>query len=220
MSIFSIWKYLPVPDGGALFLKNADLPRDDSRQTTAPPRLLIAKTLMVKLVHEVLYRLPRWLYDPAKKKAAMRETENGNPDELEFPAEIGNWAMSGFSSFVATRVDHNSIRDRRIRNYSILDEHFETRDEIRPLFAALRNGSCPLFFPIWVADPADFTRHHYQHGGWCAPYWLATHPLLAKRSFPFEADLRKNVLVLPLHQDLKDRDMLRIADIVNRWQPD
>jgi dTDP-4-amino-4,6-dideoxygalactose transaminase len=85
---------------------------------------------------------------------------------------------------------------------------------VAPPFRALAPGACPLVLPIVAADKPRVLRNLRATGIRAMDLWSIAHPSLAQHRFPRAAVLRRTLVGLPVHQELRRRDLERIAAAV------
>jgi hypothetical protein len=217
-AIFSIAKTLPVPDGGALRLREPSkaplpLPRH-------PPKRLVSRrtrsllirhfqTHPVRLVSSLAH-LPRALKRLLGLVAA--EGRDATQDELAamilFNREFERVGMSQRSLDLLRRTRHAEVLEARRANYSALIEAIRAVPGIRPVFGELRIGTCPLALPVIADDPADFQRRlTAERGLGVKLMWPWFHPAVPWQEFGFEAGLKRSLFIFPVHQCLTQREM-------------
>ncbi|MBZ0268732.1 hypothetical protein K8I85_11290, partial [bacterium] len=127
------------------------------------------------------------------------------------------WGMSTVTRFLVDRAPHTRIRDRRRRHWTALARTVCGEEDAVPLFRGLPDGCCPLFYPVRSSDSCRLQRHLLDRGIESKRIWSFAHPAMPEGGFPFEEELRRSVIALPIHQDLDDRDMERISNAIDAW---
>jgi dTDP-4-amino-4,6-dideoxygalactose transaminase len=126
------------------------------------------------------------------------------------PADVG---ISPLSRFLALRADFPEIVRRRRANYERLAALLG--DVAPPATGALRPGVCPLFYPLRCVDKDRVRASLAREGIEAVDFWRTGSPL-ARGAFPEAEELRRQVLELPVHQDLGPADVAALADAVRR----
>jgi dTDP-4-amino-4,6-dideoxygalactose transaminase len=227
-SVFSFTKSLAVPDGGALVL-DASVPSapDRGRRPELFPVAGKARYLFEQAVEQKSRGAGRFLrqsvLDPlarrVKSQASVPHVESKEGmDLIGFRRERVDWRISTPARLMLRASLSRDIPDIRRSNYSALLAGIETDSRARALLPLLPNGCCPLMFPILVDDPRGLLRHLSAVDIRAKHFWSFSHPDVPMQQFPFEAELKKNTVALPVHQDLDRDDMARIAEAVRVWR--
>ena len=110
------------------------------------------------------------------------------------------------------RVVDPAVADRRRANYELLLDRLG--DRVAPPFRALAAGACPLVLPIAADDKPALLRRLRADGIRALDLWSVPHPSLEQDRFPRSAELRRTLIGLPVHQELRRSDLERIAAAV------
>ncbi|HET7825890.1 MAG TPA: aminotransferase DegT, partial [Anaeromyxobacter sp.] len=113
---------------------------------------------------------------------------------------------------IARRCDAEAIVAARRRNYFLLLGRL--RDRVPPVFAEVPAGASPLFYPLLCDDKPRVQARLLARGIETVDFWRDGHPLCPRDEFPEVAGLRRRVLELPVHQDLRPEDMAYLARCV------
>ncbi|HEX6159401.1 MAG TPA: DegT/DnrJ/EryC1/StrS family aminotransferase [Thermoanaerobaculia bacterium] len=129
---------------------------------------------------------------------------------FEGPWQYGR-GMSRLSLALTRRIDPRPVIERRRANYQRLAQ-------LLGVDRHLDDGVVPLFLPYFVDDRSvDRTGAlvRLQANG-IEPFIFGMffHPAMNESEFPEARRLRENLLCLPIHHDLRDRDLLRIAEVL------
>jgi dTDP-4-amino-4,6-dideoxygalactose transaminase len=217
--IFCLYKTLPVPNGGALWMP-APAPALELRApgTVATVHQALS-SLLVKVERGggVAGRMVRGLVRRVAK--AVRSVRPLAVDSLPvghrtFVPGQERLGISPVSVALARRLDHRRIVEQRRRNYYALLGRL--RDVSTPLVQVLEPGVCPLFYPLWVEDKRAVQARLAQLGVESIDFWSEGSPLVPAGAFPEVEALRRHVLELPIHQDLDGADMEALAGAVRR----
>jgi len=229
MSIFSIAKTFPTPDGGALLLRG-ERGQGGPRPARSPGALIAARR-MVDLFENGLWRLSPRLSLAVEHRIRVpitrrlkggRKVEGDDApaaqDNSRFELKMArvDWGPMRLTRRIIPRADAETIRANRRRNFSMLAERIQPGEAIRPVLGPLPEGCCPWLFPVLARDPETLVRELMADGIDCDRFWHDIHPHVPIDRFPFERELMAQGVWLPIHQDLTEADMLRIADAVNR----
>jgi hypothetical protein len=206
MTVFSLVKTLPLPDGGALWLRDknvaAALKRQGIRANLRGARLMARRigqkrgTLVDRFARADQSALDRW--DPG----------------AGFPKGAALKGASGLSNVLMSRMPFDDIRAAHRRNYSKLWQGLTAAvpsASARPLLPALPDESCPAYFPAWVADQAAATSALAAAGIESVRFWRRFHPRFGPDADDRLADLKRHVLRLPIHPGVDDAAIERMV---------
>jgi dTDP-4-amino-4,6-dideoxygalactose transaminase len=224
MSLFCLYKSLPVPHGGVLAV---NLPG-----VTLPPRAHPPdwKSTTAFLAHGVLDGIElNWKawgirrLVPLARAAARRVKRAAAVDVMPiyatvFEPEMVDVGMSAVARHILDRTDASRVIARRRDNYERLSRNLG--GAVRPFHAELPAGVCPLSFPILVRDQARAHDGLAAAGLETTTRWPRSHPDIPEGKFPETDFLRKQVLEIPIHQGLGADHIDCIARLVNefaRW---
>ena len=112
-------------------------------------------------------------------------------------------------SSVMWQVDREAVTEHRRANYRLLLERLG--ELVAPAFRELPPGASPLQFPVVVSDKPRFLERLAAQGVEGADAWPISHPSLPTRNFPSAAALRSTLVGLPVHHELRDSDLDRVA---------
>jgi dTDP-4-amino-4,6-dideoxygalactose transaminase len=227
-AFFSLRKTLPVPDGGALVLRDRAAPQPTVRPSpfaVAGKVRFLAEQASAQRFPRGTPRVKRALMDPMVALVKAWRRDSGGTQVREGPDEVlwlvpdrVEWRMSAVSRHLLLRTAHEAVRRRRQLNYAALAAAFPERCDVVPLLPGLPRGTCPLFFPVRCGARTEaLQRHLAKHAIGSKRFWSWMHPDVPIDRFPFEAALKREVLVLPVHQSLDEEDMGRLADTIATW---
>jgi dTDP-4-amino-4,6-dideoxygalactose transaminase len=211
LSIFCLYKSVPVPHGGVLVSPSS---RGAAPfQTLASPPLLATLSHMagslvrrnerrghmaaVRAMQEPLRRFFRLLPIEARMPIGRQHLR---PHELE----LGGSALVGA---ILRAQPVGEIISRRRSNYERLRQAiarcgFVPSGELVP-------GTCPLFVPVWVRDRDAVLAHLASRRIEAVDLWRQGFE--PHEEFPDTQALRRHLIELPCHQDLEDEDVDRVA---------
>ena len=194
LAIFSLYKTYGLPDGAAM----------RASVSTVPPSGRSPWGVLSTGRKHAAWLAARWVapprssapYDPAA------DFDLGDPEAP--PAAATGWLLP--------RVCDTGAAERRRRNFRRLAE--ELGHLLPPPYAQLPEGASPFMFPILADDKDRVVGQLTRRGVGVADLWSVPHPLLAADRFPRAAKMRASVVGLPVHQELRGRDLDRIARAV------
>lgn len=228
LSVFSMWKTVPIPFGGALVINRHELPQP---QTPTPPdHYEVARTLKILLEFRAMsskstnFLVRKSFLNPLARAVRVinrkvsdktwRQKSVGVP---EFSAERGDWGIPPLSRWMLSKMDEEEIVRRRRAHFQKLLGVLEKAEGIRPLFKALPAGVCPLFFPLIAEDPTTFVDYIRARGVDCFRIWLACHPHFPKEDYPDAFFLKSHVIALPIHHSLSDAVFDELCGVILGW---
>lgn len=222
VAFYSIYKMLPVPNGGLMVL-NGDLAKRAAElgPTEAPPFTSALSHVLSSLLQNVEFRggkagrllrkavrrLGKQTVETAGIERVTTGSDHFNPDDVGL-------GMSGMSHNVLAAQKMSRIIEVRRRNYRYLLRSL--RDVAPPLMPHLDEGVCPLFYPMIVRDKAEVVQRLEALGIEAIDFWRYFHPSCDPKQFPDTTWLREHVLELPCHQDLTPRRMEYVAQMVRQ----
>ena len=114
--------------------------------------------------------------------------------------------------YLLSTFDAESIINKRRVNYEIIRSALSDELGVEPLFKELPEGVCPLNFPLVVQD-REYLRAYLKEmkidaGVW----WKGYHEAFFWNEYPDACYLKNNVLTLPIHQDMNEREMHYVVD--------
>ncbi|MCA1825535.1 MAG: DegT/DnrJ/EryC1/StrS family aminotransferase [Myxococcales bacterium] len=220
VSVFCLYKTLPVPNGG-LLLARGELARKLDILPYAPPPPIpsTASHLIGSLLSNLELRTGefgrrarqamrdagRWFVSRANVERVSTGTQHFNVNDVHL-------GMSAASHLVLRNQDFAGIVERRRRNYFLL--YAMLRDVAPPITGELKPGVCPLFYPMPTDDKAGAMARLLARGVETVDFWRVRHPAVPGGAFPEVDRLRERVLELPVHQDLSPADAEHVASCV------
>jgi perosamine synthetase len=234
LGIFSYPKSLPVSDGGCCVFNSPEEMKGTTPDPQTPSAAAVAGKVKAQLEAGFLRRFPslgraakRYILDPPVEflKSRLYSDYAPNSGGKAYSAfggrtlvpEQANWGMSRFATFMLRRLDHVAIKAARRRNYSALDLHFRSGEQVRPLLGPMSENTCPWLYPVWAEDAAGLCRFMEQNDVECGLFWDEDHADVSLDDFPFERSLRRHVAILPIHQGLTVDGMIEVAELLNQW---
>ncbi len=234
MSVFSFHKTLPLPDGAGLVLNSASK-IDSGPQSDRRPSIQSQTIKLIRMLKkDMMARFPEtgaWVKARMAKLLTRRnggETVHNSgvdadafpstPEDMQMKIKQASWRMSSVARLLTHHVDHGSIVETRRRNFQLLDEELRDRNGNRPLLRKLPQGCCPWVYPLWEEDSEGLVHFLAAQGVGSVRFWLSDHPAVPLVEFPFEQELKRHVVVLPVHQGLSQATMIELAALVNTWR--
>jgi perosamine synthetase len=208
-SIFCIHKTLPVPNGGALWLKDSP---EVALRLRQPSPMCTAGSVALSLARP--FRKPG-VGTPNRKRLrdvvaeALGIVRIATNSFVPADADLG---MSGISHRILNSQKVVGIVEKRRRNYLQLVERLG--GTVSMIYDSLPLGVCPLFFPIRVANKNRICADLVTRGIELVNFWSIHHPLFPPGTDLEIDELRATVLEIPCHQDLKPDELDWMANQV------
>jgi perosamine synthetase len=215
-AIFSWRKSLPLEDGGELFL-NSGHPFDASVWQRENSKEGIRKIwhLAEQLLGPIASAVSRSIHDarqPTSTKGAIRAEGNGTTETK--PSVSVKMAMSPVSRFLLKHLNISCAAKMRRENYRYLAAKLAGMAGVHLLRVTLPDGACPMLFPL-ILDGYPQAHLALRAMGIPAVTWgEVIPPGLNLQDFPESAFLYDNLVLLPVHQSLRQRDLDDIATAV------
>jgi dTDP-4-amino-4,6-dideoxygalactose transaminase len=220
VSIFCLYKTIPVPNGGALlprgdFAKKVGMlpPAVPAPGTSTASHLIGSLLANLELrTGEIGRRVRQSLRDAGRWYVRHANVERVSVGTQHFNLEDVDLGMGAASHLILRNQDAAGIVERRRRNYFLL--YAMLREVAPPVTGELKPGVCPLFYPVVIDDKAGAMARLLARGVETVDFWRVRHPSVAAGAFPEVDRLRERVLELPVHQDLSPADAEHVAGCV------
>lgn len=198
ISIFCLYKTFGLPDGAALLV-------DGSNSGTAS-RAQLGIALLAR-------RHLAWI---RSRSTTVARAIPWTPDPVDLPDEelaLGDPSagVSRTTTFVLPRVFDPDVAERRRTNYSFLLHRLA--GWVPTPFDALPDGASPFLFPVRTEQKAYLLARLAEANIRAVGLWSFAHPLMPEDRFPGAA-LRRTIVGVPVHQELRAEDLERISALV------
>lgn len=227
-AVFSSRKFLPVYDGGILLLNNPVLSTQISwAAETALFKLKVAKNLLDQVLLSgnlsIFSYSNRLLKDIRDVMRSMFKTSDHEQATLSvdinapsFDPHLVSLPMSGLSKWVSAHSNIQVIAERRRQNSQYLLERLRTIWGVTPLWKELPQGVCPWMLPVFVDELPD-AHLAVRALGVPASNWAdARYKGIFGREYPNADFLYKNLIFLPVHQNLRETHLETIVQVVRK----
>ena len=221
ISIFSWRKFLPIKDGGMLVINNsnitADLLEEHSNNFT---QAKVAINLLEQLLADHVPRFQKLIVCvfnmlSSACKAIIRLGEASLqhvPASYDSPSfQIGsvNQGMSKISKYLLKRINLTSIIQKRHLNSAYLLDAITkgALPGVIPFFKEIPPGMCPWVVPVLVPGRTDFHILLRSRGVPAFTWGGVIHPSLNLYNYPDGKFLYDNLILLPIHQSMNEKDM-------------
>lgn len=200
VAIFCLYKTFGLPDGAALVAPNVD---GGERLRAQLGLGMLARRHLAWVRSRVPLELPGRTVEPSPAVATPEEDFALGEAGLG-PARTTMLALRG--------VVEEGVAARRRANYERLLERLSA---VVPLpFRDLASGASPFVFPIATPAKSEVLARLAAARIHAFDFWSVPHPSLQAEEFPLAAALRREVIGLPVHQELRRMDLDRIAEAV------
>lgn len=220
VSIFCLYKTLPVAAGGVLAVNRDDVPlppAPSERHTYSELNLTVKHVLNHFELHgglpgKLVRRAAQRVFGRAVSAARLKVT---SPDALAFDPGLLDWRMGRITECAIRSLDYRRVAERRRANYQWMAAALRgtnvelLRDDLPP-------GAVPLFLPIVVEDKFGVVDRLHREGIDAIPVWGIHHPHLPRGEFADVEFLVDHAVEIPIHQALELRHLLRIRDALVR----
>lgn len=219
-ALFSMRKTSYLPNGGAVRVNRSNLAMPEAGRPYRSIRLLtgLVRSLLeyeacrTKSTARLALRL---LEHHDKRPGTSPADSNSSQDEQRWYYDVAEFDyghdISLLSQVCAIGARCDEIVSRRRHNYLQLFHLLGSAMSGRALFTSLPPGVCPLCLPLAVENRDEVVERMNRLG--VHPFVFGRHPhqLLNLRHFPETADLSSNLLGLPVHQQLSEQHLQRVA---------
>lgn len=196
LAVFCLYKTFGLPDGGAVLCRAAIEP--PPRQRPSGVSGLARKHLAWALQQS------GWGID--------RDDRYGYDPEADFALGDPATPVSSATIQALPRLGWAGVAEARRARYRALLETLHPL--VLPPFAAVPDGAAPFLLPVRVPNPSTLVEALRSHGVHALDVWSVPHPSLPVRGFPAAHRLRRHLVGLPVHQELRKAQVRRIADLV------
>lgn len=233
ISVFSMRKTLPIPNGGSLVINNENLHFEDKQKRSSPlSTYFIAVELLNNRTHhknqslvdrltvffikiiDYFNGIMKLMLRVFKKLFPYRGLALVHVNYYEFKKDISTWKISPLSLRIMRNLDYGHIKDIRRKNFTYLLSNLSNMSEIEVVFNKLPEGVCPLFFPLIVKDRQFYYQKLKEKGITSYQYWKYMHAAVPWEDFPESVFLKNNLLGLPIHQDIKQYHLDKILHVL------
>ena len=206
LSIFTFYKTLGIPDGSALLLRDG---LDGLAQRGASGLGMVG----IRHAEWLLARSAR-LADLEDRLRLALKSGRGGTDPTTSAGAPGSFDIppARATQFLLPRMVDTTIVDRRRRNYERL--LVELGDVVAKPFARLPAGACPWAFMVDVEDKHSVMNRLQAYRIRPIDFWWKPHSSLPADRFPQASALRARLVGIPVHHELRERDLARLGPAV------
>lgn len=230
VGIFSLQKSLPICDGGALLINQT---KGMWKERLNQPNLMttLRGMTLLRIEHIKMFTAPFYglidflIVNPARfvlkiiKKSGPRSLQVSVPSSAYFDISKSSKGMSSFSRKIADSIEAETFIKNRRENYQYLVEAIKSVKEVQVLFPVLAEGVCPLFLPIKVSDREILRNCLEKAGVKTFIFGEFLHKDLERGFDPVAEACSRQILCLPIHQDLTRKHLDFIAHRLKEYLP-
>jgi perosamine synthetase len=219
---YSTQKMVALPNGGGLICNSESaLPpaRGKKYLGLALIKTAIKSSLEYYAAHD--YRLSQLVLDKLQNAdddaLGIDNSQDIVPEDYyDVPMYDYQCAISGLSMPLLAKDDYRQIIQKRTDHYRALRSMIENSPSLQ--IKKLIQGVCPLCLVVFAKNRNRLEYELKMRGIFPFIFGKTPHPSLPIKDFPDTHFLNDNVIGLPVHQQLKDGDLNRIAMVVNEIQ--
>lgn len=210
--IYSPRKWLPIPHGGALILKDASRSAQSLFKPETPDLLSqLLRGGVLALERGASLGLRGWLLSlPAFERRLERNDALGHVYGLSMDPRVAAFIKNGGPASA-------EIQRKQRANYETLAASFAGLSAVTPWRRDLADGDCPFTFPLLV-DPGrrdHVLRRCLRRGILARAYWKTLPPLVVTQErYAVSRRLSERIVCLPIHYGLTPGDLREIRDVV------
>jgi len=234
VSIFSLLKTLPVPNGGVLVINNMNIKYDHSflkpnffatcfyasellKRRTGGNKNSSKENALNLLYNGICLSLSstRLMLAGFRKYFNPKGLYLVKPDSYLFIGDLRSWGISDLSKRIINKTNFEEIKIIRRKHFEYLLNYFLKNDRGILPFTKLPSGVCPLFFPIIVENAEERDRLYTTlkgRGVISHPWWDRFHSEVPWNEYPDAVYLKTRLFGLPIHQDLTYKHLDRIIE--------
>jgi len=196
VSVWCLYKTFGLADGAALL----------TRQPTNGAISGAGKGVLWAGMEHVL-----WLATRMRSVAWVADRKAPRVGTIEYMFDLGEVrAPTGATLAALGRVVRPDVAEARRKNYRRYLELIP--EKVAAPFAELPEGASPFMFPAVFEDKPGALERLRESRIRALNLWSVAHPSLPEERFPGAMELRRTVIGLPVHQELRPGDVERVAE--------
>ena len=225
ISLFSLPKTLPVPDGGIMVINNDQLKgfkwkmRPSERKYILRLLLILIKNRLIAdfVKIPIIMQAVAYFYSRHQNKRNCSK----NWSSVKYPAMAGHMFynreymddrdISAVTRRILWTIDSSEVIKVRRENFLRIQKQLQEIPGIRLLFTGLPDNVCPLCFPIIVNHRHEVYLHLSARFIEAFEWWSGYHPAIRWDDFPEACYLKNHLLLLPIHQKIGEREIAYIV---------
>lgn len=219
VSIFSLRKFFPIYDGGQLIVNDPSCSYTIAKaRTSFLFSLKVAKNTLDKLNEDSegwltrslsgLVHLPStFVRHMLSTSASPSKTLSVSSYGMDFDLASLNMPMSGLSYYLMRNSYSSQMVEKRRSNFFRLQDMLRSFQGLTCFSPSLPKSIAPLVFPVVVNEEDDFHLTLRDKGIPATTWGGVIHQQLPLGRFPAARFLYKRLVCLPIHQDIRTRDI-------------
>ena len=214
-SFFSLWKYLPVPDGSIAYS------RGRARALQAPSQRADFSRVTKRLISLLVPgNLGKKLRTKIRQVPSVQSTHN----YLELIKNESNpQSISFLSRLIIRFVDFDSVSNLRRDHYRFLAKNLENHPSIQTLWCELDPDVIPYCLPLITRKPTHLQEFLLQRGIESELSVNDYYPWAGKVEGDIQEmgcikQLARSVLSIPVHQALSEKEIIKISSSLTAYE--
>ena len=202
LAVFCIYKTYGVIDGAAMICAQPPAEHSDKRRT----RFL-----------QTLRRNVAWVAQRSTPLSAIRARvtrTKGYDIGTDFGLKDPDSSPAVSTKALLSRALSVDAAAGRRENYRFLLQ--ELGEFVPEPWRDLPEGASPFTFPVETSAKEEVLERLWIEGIIALNLWSVPHPLLDESKFPNARRLREGVLGLPLHHELREKELRRVIEVLRR----
>jgi dTDP-4-amino-4,6-dideoxygalactose transaminase len=224
VSVFAWRKFLPIDDGGQFVINNPELRLEVTWDRPGLSlSLRVGKDVLNRLIDDSGSRMLKTLYAlvhlPYKVlRRVRRKMGRDRPDigasryTSKFDISVIGLGMTTLAQRVCRKTDLSEVVRRRRLNHAALRHRMMSRCGIDSSFPDPPEGVCSWAYPVLFTEKENVHLALRSLGIPAFTWGGVVHPSLPKGEFPDAEFLYDNLVLLPIHQDIGEREMNSMVD--------
>jgi dTDP-4-amino-4,6-dideoxygalactose transaminase len=208
ISIFSIRKTIPLPDGAVLVVNNTSLLNFDAR-LRQPNKLYILWCVTDLLWRDFQSKCNFEIHPIGIVLAVVANL-------LGKTCNYGKFVMSNLSLKIIREIDFKDVYEQRRANFKFISEKVKDLEGIEPIYKQLPDEVCPWGFPILVNNRERLRRYLRRRGITLPIHWILPRHIPLD-DFPDSRFLSEHILTLPVFQGLKKEKLSTLLDMIEAY---
>jgi perosamine synthetase len=226
-AVYSFAKLVPMYAGGGLRINTHREWRLESLERVPVSHALVGlKRLSEQLTQNapdgrlraMLLGLEEWRASRRRQRGSGADSggASGGGDYV-LAAELASSRMSWFSRMILARTDVRALVAVRQRNYRLIASHLPSGPALRPVRPDCPETVCPWAFPVILQDRVTQDRVLRRAGVPVFTFGESLHSAMSECEADVAAEARelsRTLLLIPVHQNLTEADVLRFCSTV------